>query len=439
MKFSLPCYLSNIGELRINLINRGIERETMFNTKMFNRHASQATKKIFKVLRAWVFLLFFLCNISTAFAFDTLAKSAIVFDELTNSVILEKEADKRLPPASMSKLMTLLLAFEALDDGRIDLDTTFRISSKASQKGGSKMFIEENQLVSVESLIRGIAVTSGNDACIALAEGLNGTEDSFVSRMNLKARDLGLNNTHFENSTGWPAPKHLMSVRDLLSLSIYIRQKYPHFYKYFKEKEFTWNGIKQRNRNPLLNIGIGTDGLKTGHTEEAGYGLVGSSLLGKRRISFVLAGLNSSSERKLEGEKIVKWAFRDFAAIELFSEGHGVGSAPVWIGEENNVELFTPEKIEILIPYGKATEVVAEVHVEIPVMAPIKTNDQIGTLKIIAPSFIPGREKRIIAYPLVSHSNIKTGGLLKKMKATAQVAILRALDFIKSNEVINQN
>ena len=286
---------------------------------IISKHLAKHVLTKLKKTLSYLLYILLLCTLnSAAYSFDTLAKSAIVFDETTGSILLEKDADKPLPPASMSKLMTLLLAFEALQDGRVSLETKFRVSAKASQKGGSKMFIEENQLVSVEDLVRGITVASGNDACIALAEALNGTEDSFVSRMNIKAKDLGLTNSYFTNSTGWPATQHVMSARDLLKLAIHVREKYPEYYHYFQEKEFTWNGIRQQNRNPLLNTGIGADGLKTGHTEEAGYGLVGSSKLGDRRVSFVLAGLKTSQDRKFEGEKIANWAFRDFSVVNLF-------------------------------------------------------------------------------------------------------------------------
>jgi D-alanyl-D-alanine carboxypeptidase (penicillin-binding protein 5/6) len=379
----------------------------------------------------------FLSWCTYAHGFDTLAKSAIVFDETTNSVIFEKGADKAYPPASMSKLMTLLLAFEALEEGRIALETTFRVSAKASQKGGSKMFIEENQLVSVENLIRGITVASGNDACIALAEGLNGTEDSFVSRMNLKAKDLGLKNSNFNNSTGWPSPGHVMSARDLLILSMHLRNKYSKYYNYFQELSFSWNGIKQENRNPLLKLDIGVDGLKTGHTEEAGYGLVGSAKLGVRRINFVLTGMKTSQQRKIESEKIAKWAFRDFTVTSIFPKDYTVASASVWIGETDYVDLRTKGEVTILVPYGKKNELRAEAHVKTPLMTPIKVNDQIGILKIIAPSFIPGGRDRVIEYPLISGVQVNEASFVKKIQAAARMGILTALKFSIPSDIPN--
>ena len=393
--------------------------------------------KDFKVRSLVISVLFFLSWITYVHGFDTLAKSAIVFDETTNSVIFEKAADRAYPPASMSKLMTLLLAFEALEEGRITLETTFRVSAKASQKGGSKMFIEENQLVSIENLIRGITVASGNDACIALAEGLNGTEDSFVARMNLKAKDLGLDNSNFNNSTGWPSPGHVMSARDLLVLSMHLRNKYSKYYYYFQELSFSWNGIKQANRNPLLKLDIGVDGLKTGHTKEAGYGLVGSAKLGARRINFVLTGLKTSQQRKLESEKITKWAFRDFTVTSIFPRDYTVVRASVWIGETDYVDLKTKEEVTLLIPYGKKNAIRAEAHVETPLMSPIKVNDQIGILKIIAPSFIPGGQDRVIEYPLISGVQVDKGSFVKKIQAAARMGILTALKFSIPNDLFN--
>ena len=369
-------------------------------------------------------------------SFDTKANSAIVFDETSNSVLLEKDANRPIPPASMSKLMTLYLAFEALKEGRIKMSTKFRVSAKASQKGGSKMFLEENELVSVEDLIRGITVASGNDACIALAEGLNGTEDSFVARMNLKARDLKLKNSNFKNSTGWPAPGHRMSAKDLLHLAMHIRRDFPEYYHYFGEKDYTWNGIKQENRNPILLSNIGTDGLKTGHTRESGYGLVGSSVLGARRVTFVITGLQTSSERKIEAEKVTNWAFRDFTLTKIFPKGFYLGSVPIWVGSMDNLKVFTNKEINILIPYGKKAEVSAEVHIMAPIIAPIEMNEAIGSLKIFAPSFIPGNEPRTLDIPLFSNSDIAKGNFSKKLKATAQRALSELTNITKIKDFL---
>ena len=328
------------------------------------------------------FIFLFLFSNTFLFSFDTSAKSAILYDETTNSVLFEKFADKPLPPASMSKLMTLLLTFEALEEKRISLSTKFRVSEKASKKGGSTMFLEKSQLVSVEDLIKGISVVSGNDACIVIAEGLNGTEESFVERMNLKAKDLGLLNSNFNNSTGWPSPGHYMSVRDLLTIATILKNEYPNYYKYFIDREFTWNEITQPNRNPLLNLNLGVDGLKTGHTNEAGYGLVASSQLGKRRVTLVIAGTKSKEERKLEGEKLLQWAYRDFKLVEIFPKDYLLGKAPVWVGTEDFIDLKTNSKIRELLPYGKLNMIKAEVHLNSPIPAPIYINP-LYTIKLL--------------------------------------------------------
>ena len=383
------------------------------------------------------FIFLFLFSNTFLFSFDTSAKSAILYDETTNSVLFEKFADKPLPPASMSKLMTLLLTFEALEEKRISLSTKFRVSEKASKKGGSTMFLEKSQLVSVEDLIKGISVVSGNDACIVIAEGLNGTEESFVERMNLKAKDLGLLNSNFNNSTGWPSPGHYMSVRDLLTIATLLKNEYPNYYKYFLDREFTWNEITQPNRNPLLNLNLGVDGLKTGHTNEAGYGLVASSQLGKRRVTLVIAGTKSKEERKLEGEKLLQWAYRDFKLVEIFSKDHLLGKAPVWVGTEDFIDLKTNSKISELLPYGKLNMIKAEVHLDSPIAAPIYKNQEIGKLKIILPSFIEGDEDRVVEYPIFSKSNISRGGFSKEFVATIKVSLLKISQSLNLEKLFN--
>ncbi|MEO1919472.1 MAG: D-alanyl-D-alanine carboxypeptidase family protein [Paracoccaceae bacterium] len=245
-------------------------------------------------------------------ALETTARSALVIDYNTGTVLFSKNADVPMPPASMSKLMTLNMIFEALDAGRLTLEDTFRVSNKASQKGGSKMFVREGARVRIEDLIRGVIVQSGNDACIVLAEGLAGTEDAFAKRMTQRARELGMENSNFVNSTGWPDPGHEMSAEDLVFLAGRLIEKFPQYYTYFTEKTFTWENIVQNNRNPLLTLGIGADGLKTGYTAEAGYGLVGSAVSGGRRIIFMVGGLDSALTRSSEAERIARWAFREF-------------------------------------------------------------------------------------------------------------------------------
>ncbi len=395
------------------------------------------------ILLYFIFTYFILSLLSLSFStnfalsFDTTAKSAIVYDETTDSVIFEKFPDKPLPPASMSKLMTLLLTFEALTEERVSLSTKFRVSEKAAKKGGSTMFLEKNQLVSVEDLIRGISIVSGNDACIVLAEGLNGTEESFVRRMNLKAKDIGLTASNFNNSTGWPSPGHVMSVRDLLKVALILKKNYPKFYKYFLETEFTWNGITQPNRNPLLNLNLGVDGLKTGHTTESGYGLVASSQLGNRRITIVIAGTETKQERKLEGEKLLQWSYRDFKVVEIFPENYDLAEVPVWIGTKDFAVIKTKDKIKELLPYGKLQKIRAEIHIKSPISAPIYTNQELGTLRIIIPSFIEGMEDRVEEHPVLSKFDIEKGGFFKKFSATTKFSIFKVLESFNLDKLNN--
>jgi len=273
--------------------------------------------------------------------FATEARNAILVDMTSGAILMEKGADEAVPPASMSKLMTVVMVFEALASGRLSLDDEFIVSEKAWKKGGSKMFVKVGDRISVENLLRGIIVQSGNDASIVVAEGLAGSEEEFARRMTIRARELGLENSQFRNATGWPAEEHEMSVRDLGRLAEHIIREYPQFYTIYSEESFLWEGINQRNRNPLLGLGLGADGLKTGHTEAAGYGLVGSAMKGDRRLILVIAGLPSATSRSIEAERLIRWGFREFETKQLLSEGTEVGTAAVWIGAAPRVPLPT--------------------------------------------------------------------------------------------------
>ncbi|MDO5530161.1 MAG: D-alanyl-D-alanine carboxypeptidase family protein, partial [Paracoccus sp. (in: a-proteobacteria)] len=244
--------------------------------------------------------------------FDTNASAAWVYDMTTGTVLLDRNADQPLPPASMSKIMTLYMVFEALRDGRLQLDTELPVSTRARQIGGSTMFLNEMDRPTVEELIKGIVVLSGNDACIVVAEGLAGTEEAFSRQMTERARQLGLTNSHFVNSTGWPHPEHRMSMHDLGILAELLIRDFPEYYSYFAMQRYEFDGrapANVQNRNPILGMGIGADGLKTGHTNEAGYGLVGSAVQGDRRVIFVINGLQSERARAEEAERITAWAF----------------------------------------------------------------------------------------------------------------------------------
>ncbi|MBL4692438.1 MAG: D-alanyl-D-alanine carboxypeptidase, partial [Magnetovibrio sp.] len=262
----------------------------------------------------------------SAQALETPASHAYMIDTTTGAVLLDKNGSKLMAPASMSKLMTLFMVFERLQDGRLSLDDKFYVSEDAwrrggTRTGGSTMFLEPAMRVRVEDLIRGIIVQSGNDACIVVAEALGGSEASFASDMTERARDLGLMDSVFKNSTGWPDPEHRVSARDLAKLAQILAERFPEYFHYFGEKSFVFNGIKQSNRNPLIYKNMGADGLKTGHTKESGYGLTGTAVRKGRRLVLVVNGLASKKMRSSESQRLLEWGFREFGNYELFKAG----------------------------------------------------------------------------------------------------------------------
>jgi D-alanyl-D-alanine carboxypeptidase (penicillin-binding protein 5/6) len=357
---------------------------------------------------------FALClSTATYWAFDTLARSALVLDVQTNTVLFEKDAQRAIPPASMSKLMTLNMLFEALNDGRVTLDTTFVVSQKAHKMGGSKMFLRQGERVSVENLINGIIVLSGNDACIVVAEALEGSEAEFARKMTERAKKIGMKNSTFANATGWPHPTQRMSAEDLVFLAKRMITQFPEYYAYFKVKSFTWANITQQNRNPLLKIGIGADGLKTGHTQEAGYGLVGSAIQGERRIIFMLTGMQSSAERASESERVANWAFRNFVKKVILEKNKVIGKADVWLGRKKTVDLYSPDGITALLPYDAVDNYTASIKYTGPIEAPIEEDARIATLVLSAENMSP------IEYPLYAKTGIRKGGLFTRMKTSA--------------------
>ncbi len=347
----------------------------------------------------------------------TPARSAYVIDMNSGAVLLEKSADQAMPPASMSKLMTLYMVFEAMDQGLISLNDTFRTSKRASAMGGSKMFLREGGLVKVEDLVRGVIVQSGNDAAVALAEALAGTEEAFAERMTQRAADLGLENSTFANSTGWPHPRQLMSAKDLVKLATLLITEFPQYYPMFNEREFTWDGVAQKNRNPLLTLGVGADGLKTGHTEEAGYGLVASAMRGKRRIVMVISGLNSKGERRHEAERLINWAFRAFETRRLYAAGEGIVDAPVWIGSSATVTLAPERDILVTAPFGAVDKTELRIRYEGPVPAPIAEGQRIGHVEVTVPDLPP------VKVPLIAKHGVETGGFLTRMQAAGQLLL----------------
>jgi D-alanyl-D-alanine carboxypeptidase (penicillin-binding protein 5/6) len=320
-------------------------------------------------------------------AIETRAKQAYLIDVQTGSVLLDKNATLPVAPASMSKLMTVYMVFELLKDGRLSMDDKFSVSRKAWRKGGSKMFVKVNSRVRVEDLLRGIIIQSGNDACIVFAEGLAGSEDAFADQMTKRARELGLNDSTFKNATGWPHPEHLMSVRDIAHLSMRIIQDFPEYYAIFSEMNFTYNKIKQGNRNPLLYRDVGADGLKTGHTEASGYGLAASAKRGDRRVVLVLNGLTSVRERSSESLRLIDWAFRAFDNYALFKKGDTVDQADVWLGTEATVPLIVDRDVKVTLQRRFRRKMQAKIIFTGPIPAPIAKGAPVARLVVTAPEF----------------------------------------------------
>lgn len=362
-----------------------------------------------------------------ASAFDTRAKAAFVLDQTTGTVLLAKRADEALPPASMSKLMTLYLAFEAIRDGRLRMEEKLPVSSHAMSYGGSTMFLDTTDRVKVEDLLRGIIVLSGNDACAVIAETLspNGTERGFAQLMTQRAQQLGMTSSSFRNASGWPADGHVMSMRDLVLLATRLIEDFPEHYSMFSEKTFAFDGRAPgnvKNRNPLLALGIGADGLKTGHTREAGYGLVGSAKNGDRRVIFAITGLDSERARAEESEAIVNWAFRQFAEQTIVTKDKAVADADIWLGAEDKVGLVSTKDITLLLPVNPLGGVKAEVVYTGPIEAPVEQGQKLAEL-IISPEGLP--ETRV---PLVAEKAVAGGGFMDRMLTVSQVLLKRLQD-----------
>jgi len=332
----------------------------------------------------FVVMVFAAGQVAYANNFDTKADFAYLYDYNTDTVLLDKNGEMPMAPSSMTKLMTLYILFASIERGDITLDTKFPVSEKAWRKGGSKMFVKEGDDISVEDLIRGIIIQSGNDACIVVAEGLAGSEAAFAEDMNFIAEQIGMTDSHFKNSTGWPDEEHVMSAKDLVTLSKHLIEDFPEHYKYFAEKEFTYSKITQPNRNRLLYRNIGADGLKTGHTEIAGYGITASAEQKGRRLILVVNGLNSDKARISESERLLRHGFRDFKNITLYKKGDIVDSAEVWGGSEKSVGLEVAEDLEMTVAkrVSQRAGVRLIVSYDSPIPASIKKGDKLASLII---------------------------------------------------------
>ncbi|UAB89803.1 D-alanyl-D-alanine carboxypeptidase [Ruegeria sp. SCSIO 43209] len=362
-----------------------------------------------------------------AHAFDTTARAAYVMDQKTGTVLLSKDADQPLPPASMSKLMTLYVAFEALRDGRLTLDETLPVSEHAMSYGGSTMFLNTQDRVRVEDLLRGIIVLSGNDACVVIAEALSpdGSEAGFARFMTQRAQQMGMNNSNFANSNGWPAAGHMMSVHDLAVLADRLITDFPEYYPLFAEEEFEFDGrapSNARNRNPLLKLDIGADGLKTGHTQEAGYGLVGSAKQGDRRVVFVLSGLDSTAKRAEEAEAVVNWSFRNFVERTVAKSEEPVAQAKLWMGAEKTVGLVPEGDLTLLFPVLGDKDIKADVVYDGPINAPVSKGQQLAEL-VIQPEGLPE-----IRRPLVAEKDVPLGGFVVRMLTVGGIVLKEVIN-----------
>lgn len=311
----------------------------------------------------------------------TAAQWAFIEDYDTGAVLLEKNADAEMAPSSMTKLMTLYIVYSRLQQGRLKLTDMLPVSEKAWRMGGSKMFVQIGTEVSVEDLIQGIEVDSGNDACVVLAEAISGSEPQFADLMNETAKKLGLQHSHFVNSSGWPADDHYMSARDIATLAAAIIRRFPDYYHFADEKEFTYNKIRQYNRNPMVQRGT-ADGLKTGHTDAGGYGLVASTLRGNRRVILVLNGLATSRERIEESERLMDWAFTNFDDVTLFAAGQPVEPVPVWLGANAHVPAVGEGAVVATLPRNWRTTAKISVAYDAPVRAPVAKGAKLGTLTV---------------------------------------------------------
>jgi serine-type D-Ala-D-Ala carboxypeptidase (penicillin-binding protein 5/6) len=349
---------------------------------------------------------------------DTDAEHAYVVDYQTGAVILDKKADERIPPASTSKLMTLYVLFDALKRGDVKLTDTFHVSKKAWSTQGSKMFVEINSDIKVEDLIRGIIIQSGNDACVVVAEGLAGSEEAFAERMTAKAKEIGLTGSHFVDASGLPDPEQYMTVHDLATLARRLIDDFPEYYHYFSEKDFTWHGIKQGNRNPLLyRPGTGVDGLKTGHTEESGFSLVASAVRDNRRIIAVLQGMNSMQNRADDGGSVIDWAFRETANYTIASKGAVLAEAPVWMGTAKSVPLTVQKDLIATLPRSARSKLVAKAVFDGPLQAPVAAGAEVGKLVIS----VPGQPD--FETPLIAGADVPQKNLPARMFAKLQYLV----------------
>jgi D-alanyl-D-alanine carboxypeptidase (penicillin-binding protein 5/6) len=345
--------------------------------------------------------------------FQTAAPTAILMDAGSHAVLFEKNADEPTAPASMAKVMTAEVVFNEIKNGRLNFDSEFVVSENAWRKGGggsggSSMFAKVNTPVRLEDLLRGLIVQSGNDAAIALAEGIAGTEENFARMMNERAKQIGLSKSTFRNATGYGHPEQKVTVRDLAKLALHVIETYPDLYKMFGEREFTWNKIRQQNRNPLLFADVGADGLKTGNIDEAGYGLIGSAVQNDQRLIVVVNGLKTAKDRATESRKLLDWGFRAFEAQQLFAEGQVVGEAQVFGGNMRSLPLVAKKPVRVLVPRGDGERVTARIVYTGPLKAPIQKGAEVARLQVSR------GDMQALDMPLYANEDVQQGTLSQR-------------------------
>ena len=390
-------------------------------------------------LRTWSSAALLACAVASAFAapnpvsgpkgsegFQTAAPHAILIEAESGSVLFEKAADDLIPPASLSKLMTAEVVFNLLKQDKLKPSDEFNVSVNAWRRGGapshtSSMFMPINSKVSIDNLLHGVIIQSANDACIVLAEGISRNESAFAELMTKRARELGLTKSTFGNSNGLPDPRQLMTARELARLAAHIIQTYPEYYKYYGEREFTWNKIRQFNRNPLLALNIGADGLKTGFTKEAGYGLVGSAVQNGMRLIVVVNGLKSEKERADEGKKLLEWGFHNFQPNLLFVDGQEIARAKVYGGAKGSVPLVAGKPVRLMVPRGIREKIIARAVYTGPVRAPVQEGGKIGVLKVWRGDIIA------LEVPLQAAESVPAGSMAQRALDAASELVLGLL------------
>jgi D-alanyl-D-alanine carboxypeptidase (penicillin-binding protein 5/6) len=371
---------------------------------------------MYRILGVFTFICLTLLT-PLAYALETPAHEAILIDADTHTVLFEKNSQEHMPTSSMSKTMTLYVIFQALKDGHLKLDQTLPVSEEAWKTQGSKMFVPIHGQIKVEDLIRGVAIQSGNDATIVLAEGLSGSETAFVDAMNEQAKKLGMKNSHFMNADGWPEENHYSTAYDLALLAYHLIKDFPQDYHYFSEKEFVFNNIKQGNRNPLLYRNIGADGVKTGHTDVAGYGLIGSAIQNGRRLVLVVNGLSSMQERADESARLLTWGFQNFKQAQLFKTGEQVEVAKVWMGQKMTVPVVVNEDVKAIYNINEKDKLVASAVINEPIQAPVKKGTEVGQLKIKMGDF----PERVVK--LYAGEDVPELGLFQRMIERAKLMV----------------